>query len=222
MRRLIACQCLQEDGRICQSLCRLSRRRHHPKCPSVRRSRTAVYKMHADRPTFQSVLQKDLTLKPFEQAQLSNLCPQEAEEAKTLIPRLNSPKASVHVAGTEPGPPLQFARQRRRQPSSTAQRAGGFTQVSITPPRPCCDTYPHCVPLCITCNSNAREAAGLDEAMYLAPLVRWRDTAAESIDLPLAFKPDVRQDRPCENDDHHGHSVEDLTSYGHEYTPVHS
>ncbi|KAH9473602.1 hypothetical protein Pst134EA_000684 [Puccinia striiformis f. sp. tritici] len=33
------------------------------------------------------ILSKDPTLKPFESAQLASLCPEEAEEAKSLIPR---------------------------------------------------------------------------------------------------------------------------------------
>ncbi|EGG04256.1 uncharacterized protein MELLADRAFT_89474 [Melampsora larici-populina 98AG31] len=34
------------------------------------------------------ILSKDQTLKPFELAQLASLCPEEAEEAKSLIPSL--------------------------------------------------------------------------------------------------------------------------------------
>ena len=45
------------------------------------------------------VLRNDPDLHKFEVAQLGSLCPEEAEEAKTLIPRYELPPKSIRLTG---------------------------------------------------------------------------------------------------------------------------
>ncbi|KNZ62723.1 DNA-directed RNA polymerase II subunit D [Puccinia sorghi] len=51
------------------------------------------------------ILSKDTNLKPFELAQLASLCPEEAEEAKSLIPRRVVCSCVQSLFFTSPAPP---------------------------------------------------------------------------------------------------------------------
>src|SRR5277367_2502745 len=46
------------------------------------------------------VLRNDVDLHKFEVAQLGSLCPEEAEEAKTLIPRFSSLLLNIHSSSS--------------------------------------------------------------------------------------------------------------------------
>jgi hypothetical protein len=82
---LIICQGVQQDCRVCQSVCQVYFRRCRKCCPGVC---TCFSLMGTCLRVFHiRTLRREPMLTQFETAQIANLCPVDAEEAKNCIPR---------------------------------------------------------------------------------------------------------------------------------------
>ena len=124
-------QRLQEDIRLRRGLLPLPRQRGGPRSPKVCRARSERASWLLTWSPRRSVLSKDDKLKSFELAQIANLCPLDAEEAKALIPRCGVRAPAAVVLSADRGCDSQSWREGRRRTAESLERDRVVAKVPV-------------------------------------------------------------------------------------------